>query len=238
MTSPRHLTYSTMMLCLAGAIPTARAESTDPVAPVALSLTLVRDHQPIQATCVLVRRDVREPDIVLYFVTAGHLFKSPEGDALSYPQSITVNVSPTVGLAVRPADVSLPHGDLVDVAVFQITLRDTALRPPSLTLVAPSARDAFTVLGFDLSGRPQQSPQHVSRVATLALIGDRPLSGLVGCAGAPVVAERAVFGFVGKCGPYERPVIVPFAAIASWINRYVPGGLMLRQALMSRLQYR
>jgi hypothetical protein len=94
------------------------------------------------------------------------------------------------------------------------------------------------VVGFDLSGRPLQVLQHVSRVANAALIGDRPMTGVIGCAGAPVVAERAVFGFVGRCGLFEPPVIVPFAAIASWIERDVPGGLTLRRGVMTtRFEY-
>jgi hypothetical protein len=137
---------------------------------------------------------------------------------------------------VPAANVVLPRSNLADVAVLSITVRDTLLEPPAMTLAVPSAGAPFVVSGFDVSGRPEQSIQHVSRVATLVVVGDRPVSAVVGCAGAPVSVGRSVFGIVGACGGVTPPVVVPFAVIASWIKRYVPGGLVLPRMVTTRLE--
>jgi hypothetical protein len=235
MTTTRRLAYPLSVLLL-GTTPAWTAEPTAAVPAPAHRLTIVRAGQTVHATCVLVRKDVRERDVVLYFVTAGHLFKSPDGQALPYAASIQLTGS--VSVDVQPAHVSLPRGNLVDVAVVRIVAPAAALEPPVLTLDVPSVGTRFVVSGFDVRGRPQQSIQHVSRVATLVLVGDRPISAAGECAGAPAIAGRSVFGFVGTCSPVTPPVIIPLSAIASWVRRYVPGGLMLQRALTTRFEYR
>jgi hypothetical protein len=77
-----------MMLLLGSTTPAWTVPLTAPAPAAGLRLRLVRNGQAVHATCVLVRKDVRQGDVVLYFVTAGHLFRSPDGDALSHPTSI------------------------------------------------------------------------------------------------------------------------------------------------------
>lgn len=237
MTSTCRRFACTLWLLLAlGAARAATGQTIGETQQAALRLRIFRDSAPINATCVLVSRDVRERDVVMYFVTAGHLFKSARGQALPYPRSLTVDIGGGGALEVQPQDVSLTRGHM-DVAVFKVTTRSTSLVPPALTLAVPAAGSSFFVSGFDSIGKPVQAVQRVRRVATLMLTGDRAMPLVAGCAGAPAIGEHGVFGIVSTCEPDQLPVIVPFSAAAAWIEGYVPGGLALQRPVQTRFEF-
>jgi len=82
-------------------------ETIESATPVALSLTVVREHQPVQAAGVLVRRAVHDGDVVLYFVTAGHPFTRADGQELPYSEPRTVNAGGTCVRANRASAAGL-----------------------------------------------------------------------------------------------------------------------------------
>jgi hypothetical protein len=139
--------------------------------------------------------------------------------------SIVVEM-PGARVAVHPEDVAL-SGSMVNLAVLPAVTTADVAGPPALTLSVPDPGMPFVIEGFDRSGQAVRATARVSRVATLLLMG-APAMTASGCAGATAIADREAFGIVTACDEGELPRVVPFAAIADWIARRVPGGLTLR----------
>lgn len=234
MTSIRVTLFWAFAACLAAAGARAGEPGTSETQPFVHRLQIERDGRSVQAAAILVRREAREQDAVLHFVTAGHLFKSDAGQLLPYARTLTVHVG-AAALAVRPEDVRLPVGGVADVAVFRVAAPATSVEAAPLSVTVPDVGREFFITGFTAAGRPAQSAQRVRRVATLAVHGDRAAT-FPDCAGAAAVAEGRVFGLVATCMPGAAPVVLPLAVIARWVERYVPGGLALPPAVLTEWQ--
>jgi hypothetical protein len=150
---------------------------------------------------------------------------------------LTVDIGGGEAVRVQPRDVSFPRGNILDVAVFKVTAPATLLVPPALTVAVPSPGSEFWVSGFDVTGAPVRAVQHVRRVATLMITGDRTMPVIEGCAGAPAIGAHGVFGIVSACKAGQLPLIVPLSAVASWIERCVPGGLTVQGPPQTRFEF-
>jgi hypothetical protein len=226
MTSRRRCLVSTLWLLFAlGGVLTGQTPSR--AGPTALRLHVVRESGRVNAVSVLVRQEATEGEVVMYFLTAGHLFKNEYGNPLPDAVSVTLEIGGGRTVEVPPQNIHLPRGNTVDVAVLKVTTSSSLLVTPVLTLTVPPAGSSFSVSGFDSGGRPLQVDQRVRRVATLIVRGDRAMPLIDGCAGAAAASERGVFGIVSSCEPNQLPTIVPFSAVADWIEHCVPGGLTL-----------
>jgi len=227
--------FSLILGLVAGGVASGQTITKTPFA--ALRLQVVRDSGRVNAASVLVRQEVSERDVIMYFVTAGHLFKNEYGDLLPDARSVTVEIGSGRTLDVLPRDIHLPRGNMVDVAVLKVTAPSSLLVTPVLTLAVPPAGSSFSVAGFDSGGRPVQADQRVRRAATLIVNGDRAMPVIDGCAGAAAVGERGVFGIVSTCESNQLPVIIPFSAVADWIGHCVPGGLTLQRPVQTRFEF-
>lgn len=222
------LAYGLILVAATTVIP-ATAQPVMEGQPLAYRIRVVRDGAPAEATAVLVRRQSDDAHVILHFVTAAHPFRNVIGRDSPY-DSLSVEVQGK-SLEVRAQDLVLPKGGLLDIAILRVTVPSSAAVPPPLTLEIPPSGTPFLLAGFDPFARPEKTEQRVRRVATLAVAGDRRVTAITGCAGAPALFEGRVFGIASTCGIDTPPVVVPFAAIADWLKRYVPDGLTLPLAV-------
>ncbi len=214
--------------------PTLAAQEAAGVGQMAFRLEVVRGTATLTGTSVLIQTDVTEGETTHYFLTSAALFRSG-GHKLVKPASITIAVEGGSLLRVAPDDVWMPKSTLVDVAVIKARGVANVLVPPLLTLDAP--RDTFKIAGFDRDGHRREVHQRVRHLTTLRLLGDRSVDPIVGCEGAPAITAGAIFGVVASCTPGDLPVIVPFAAISTWIRSYVPNGLRVPPPIQTNYDF-
>jgi hypothetical protein len=132
-------------------------------------------------------------------------------------------LDPAQSLDIKPDDVVFTGSGVVDVAVLHVTTADVEFLRPALVVYAPPSVGAvFLVSSPDGDGAVQTIAQHVRFASTLLVIGDRALSGLTGCIGAPAISPDGVFGIVRECEPNRPPVISLLRIAQSFLERYVP----------------
>jgi len=126
---------------------------------------------------------------------------------------------------VKHEDVFMPVGSCVDVAVIRVTTAATTnLRfvPRPVVYDPPSAGTDFLVSGYDHNGHPATLAARIRFRSTLLAIGDRDLSALWGCVGAPAISQERVFGIVSQCSANRSPVISFLSMARGFIERNVP----------------
>jgi hypothetical protein len=132
-------------------------------------------------------------------------------------------VDETRTLDVKHEDLFMPVGSCVDVAVFRVTAAaTTTLVPRPVVYDAPSAGTDFLVSGYDRNGHPATLAGRIRFRSTLLAIGDRDVSVLRGCVGAPAISQEGVFGIVSQCAANRSPVISLLSMARGFIERHVP----------------
>jgi hypothetical protein len=172
--------------------------------------------------------------VTLYFITTAHLFRDDEGMWLPRAQAITVEGRPAITLEVNPRDVEVPRGTLSDLALMRVVVTASTLAPRHVTFTAPNAGAVFFVGGRDHQGRPVAVLQHVAHRSTIRVLGDRDVTAIAACAGAPAVSEAGIFGVVAHCQPGRGPEIALFEVARNWLSERVPG-LAESQPMLTRL---
>jgi hypothetical protein len=152
---------------LAGAILLAVAAIQPPDDSFPVLVEISRAGTQTAATASLIHRHQEPTGTALYFLTAGHLFREPTGARLPNPDAVGI-VGRGRTVAVRPQDVILPPGTVVDIALLRVVVADTNLQPAAATSVAPAPGEEFRVKGFGADGAPLESVQRV-RIKTSAL---------------------------------------------------------------------
>jgi hypothetical protein len=92
-----------------------------------------------------------------------------------------------------------------------------------IVFAPPSAGQVFVIAMPGPGGAPIISAGRLGAVTTRVLRGDRPLTDVADCQGAPVSHERGAFGLVSGCERDVPPTFVPFSAVRSFLARHVPG---------------
>ena len=188
-----------------------------------LRVEIVRSRGTSGGTCFLVHRERRTNDVVLYFATAAHLFKTSEGESRGVTRHVRVLPSGEPPVEISEDDIFLPRGDMLDVAVIRAAVPTTTFVPLLITFEPPRVDATFVISGYHGDGSRATLPQRVRFESTLVIVGDRIASELVGCAGAPALVEDGVFGVVSECQANRNPIVVPLTAARSFIERTVPG---------------
>jgi hypothetical protein len=164
-----------------------QARAADASAPAdaraARPLQIVRASGTLEGTCALVYAEPGEDDVLLYFVTAGRLFRTAEGEPLAPARTVRVTLEDGSAVSVRHEDVFLPVGNFLDVAVLRAVAPRTALVTGAMTFSMPPPAREFLIAGYDRDGAPATVTEHVRFVSTRLVVGDRDASGLKGCAG-------------------------------------------------------
>jgi len=150
-------------------------------------------------TAVLVDREPLGQGVALYFLTAASLIDRAAGVHLTtYTDSVQ-----TVG-------------------VLRIVADHDARTPQPVVFSAPNAGEGFAILGLDSRDEVIIEPQHVTLRSARRIVGDRRLSRLVGCLGAPAVAGDGTFGIVTECEGDGPPIVTPLAAVRALLSQQVP----------------
>ncbi len=174
------------------------------------------------ATCSLIHRQDGAAGTSLFFLTAGHLFRSPDGEPLQSPGRVTV-LLPGGPVDVLPEDVVLPPAPVVDIAILRATASAVVPAPLPLAIYPPSPGDEFRIAGFDAAERPIDSLQRVRIRTSALLLGDRDASALSACEGAPALSAAGVFGVVVSCERGKVAIVSVLELAATFLRRHVPG---------------
>ena len=170
--------------------------------------------QDILATAVLVHREARERDVVLYLLTSAQVQRLL---GIHGPGVRTAGVE---GLVTE--GIVLSSQTSLDVAVLKIVTRESALVPSPISLESLHPGDRFAVKLTD--GEAVTSRLlNVRMASTRFVIGDQDLSGLPGCLGAPAFHGDAVFGVVAECLPGRPALIALLGGAESFLRKHVPG---------------
>jgi hypothetical protein len=182
---------------------------------------VVTDAGNTDGTCVLIHREDRGAESVLYFLTSSHLFRGPD-DERPRQQTVRVQLDSGRTLEIRRDGISIPAGSAIDVAVLRTATAPTGAVPRLLNYEPPSIGEVFHISGYDRHGAPVAIAQHVRFRSTLLTVGDHDTSALAGCVGAPAISQRGVFGVVTECDAGRPPVIALISVARSFIDRHLP----------------
>jgi hypothetical protein len=213
-------------LCLAvllSAAPARGAGSAPDEVRAARPLRVVYEHRVFDATCALIHAEASGDGLALYFVTSARLFKTAEGEPFRPASAIQITLEDGTEIAVRREDVSLPIGNLVDIAVLRAEVPNAAVAAGSITFDPPVPASAFVIAGYDGDGAPTTIAGHVRFASTRLIVGDRDASPIAGCVGAPALDEDGIFGVVSECDANRAAVITPLSVAYAFIVKHVPG---------------
>jgi hypothetical protein len=200
----------------------APGETGDPPAEGSAVRLRVGTDAGVNGTGVLIHRDDRRPEVVLYFLTSSRLFRADDGEALPRAQPVRVWLDAEHTLDLKREDVFIPAGPVIDVVVLRATAAATRLVARPISYESPSVGDVFLVAGHDRNGVPTMVAERIRFESTLLAVGDRDASALFGCVGAPAVSQHAVFGLVTECNAGRAPVIALLSMARSFIERHLP----------------
>jgi hypothetical protein len=206
-------------LLAAPASPRAAADTGADAA--ALRLRLVTDAGDIDGTCVLIHREDRGDDAILYLLTSAHLFRDPQGGPPPRVQVVRVLLGGEHTLDVGRDNLFVAPG-VIDVAILRATTGHSALVPQPLLYEAPSPGEVFLISGYGQDGAHAAVAERVRFRSTLLVGGDHDASALVGCVGAPAISRHGAFGVVSECKAGRVPIIDLFSVARSFIERHVP----------------
>jgi len=176
-------------------------------------LEISGDGQDTLATAVLVHREVREQDVLLYFLTSAQVQRGLG----SHGPGVR-----TAGSGGWVVDNVVLSSQMLDIAVLKIVTRESALVPAPVSLESPHPGDRFVVELNDGEGLTSRE-LNVRTASTRFVISDQDLSGLPGCLGAPAFHDDAVFGVVAECLPSRAAVIALLGGAEGFLRTHVPG---------------
>jgi hypothetical protein len=209
-------------LAIAGLFPNHVAAAERSNARSVFALRIVQDAGEVRGTCILIHREDRGNDVVLYFLTSSRLFEGPAGDRWPPERAIHLLLDEERTLAVKREDVFVAGGSFLDITVLRVLTPNTTLLPTPVVYDPPQAGSVFIVSGFDETGAPVTVEEHIRFESTRQVFGSRDASGLLGCVGAPAISADGVFGVVRECEVKCCPVISLLSVARRFIERHVP----------------
>jgi hypothetical protein len=204
-----------LAMALVSAHPTLASTSA-----VVFPVQITRAGTTTVGACTLIHREDRDRGIRLYFVTAGGLFRTTDGERLAPETSIAVSAGLET-LLVDAADVVLSATPVVNVALLRVDVGQTELAPGLIAFEPPSPGAGFLVSGL-AENRPADVPQRTRFVSSVLLVGDRDVSGLDGCLGSAARTAGSTFGVVTACEAGKTPIVTLFRAARSFLERNIP----------------
>jgi hypothetical protein len=210
--------FTAVMLTITTSAPAVPASGPTAVQP----LTITSESSTVTATCALIHRFDHAEGAILYFATAGRLFRSAEGARRPSPTSIVVGRRGE-SLTIRPQDVLLPVGNLIDIAVLRASVPQTELAVAPIDWEPPAPNEAFQIDGFSADGNEAWIAERVRYGSTLLTIGDHDASILTGCIGAPATTAAGIFGIVTSCERGRTPIITLLRGAKRFITSQLAG---------------
>jgi hypothetical protein len=207
---------------LATVAPAAAAIDEKDAEPSVFAIRVVNGSEERAGTAVLLGRERRGGDDELYFLTSSRPLEPIDRGRGRPSAGIRLFVDAGKIHQVDPEHVYVPANSLFPVAVFRVTLpaRPAVVRP--IVYEAPPAGAVFLIAGFDRAGSRLSVVEHVRFESSRLAMGDRDASVLQGCAGAPAIGERGVFGIVTECAPGRAPMITLLSLARTFIEAHIP----------------
>jgi hypothetical protein len=197
--------------------------AASPSEPVLARIEIATSRETVKSTAFFIHQQRDVDAAILYFLTSARPFKESAADLRAGTRRIRLIRHGEVPIEVAPTDVTLPVGNMLDVAVIRVVGSRGSVAPMPLVFEPPSPGQLFVVSGFSKQETALAVPQRVHFAATSLIVGDRDASTLAGCSGAPATVEGGAFGIVTDCQQGRGPSIVPLSVARSFILRHVPG---------------
>jgi hypothetical protein len=210
--------FATAMLTVATNVAAPLGSGPTAVQP----LTITRESSTVTATCTLIHRVGQADGAVVYFATAGRLFRGAEGARLPTPGAIVVGHGGE-SLTIRPQDVLLPIGNLIDIAILRASVAQSEFAVAPVAWDPPAPNEAFQISGFSADGDEMWIAERVRYGSTLLTIGDHDASTLNGCIGAPATIAAGIFGIVTSCERGRTPIITLLRGAKRFITSQLSG---------------
>ncbi len=156
-----------------------------------------------------------------WVLTAGALFRRADGEPASDPVQVTIGARTVV---VPPEHIVLPVGELTGIALVAIHGFAGDTSPVVLDYGAPAVGGVF-VIGSLAGGVRMDVAERVQFVATRLVVGDRALTGVAACLGAPALSEQGVLGIVTDCASGRAPVITLVSGSRTFLTRHLATAL-------------
>ena len=210
-------TVATLSAQAASAEAPARGESV-------MRIEVAGARARIDGACVLVSVEPRPGDVVLYLLTAAHLFSSVVlGEHTTATLRVTVTLQDGSRLHTSGSHAFFPSGleAGVDIAVVRVVMPSTALAPAPVVFDPPEVGQLFTIVNPSPSA-PRDLTQGVGFRSTRLIVGDRAVPDDVGLVGAPAFSANGVFGVTTMVGSNRIPIVTLLAAASDFLRRALP----------------
>ena len=212
-----------VMFCAAFMLWTAHAVAAPPAGGTIVRVHVTSPARSIDGTGVLIHQVSQPGETVLYFLTSAHLFEDPG----PYRVRVRLNAWETIDIAPEgtliPTSLPGPSGEIAILKAVTNAGAYAGLMTVPIVFDAPAIGDVFVVSGLDPADIAVTGAQHASFSAAKFLIGDRAITDLHDCAGAPALLPAGVFGLVSECGSGLPPVVSRLSAARAFIADHVPG---------------
>jgi hypothetical protein len=202
---------------------TPAADPREPAGAI-LRIEVSGDEATVEGTCFLVQKERRDHDVVLYFVSAGHLFDAGAlGESRIALLHIRIDADSSNAIDTVGSDVVFPAaaGLGLDLAVVRVVVPDSDLEPVPISLDSPGVGDAFVIAGAHLDPAGVLTGRVRSRTARL-VVADRSMPD-DRAAGAPALLPSGVFGVISDTSPDGIAVITLLSAARTFLTRAIPG---------------
>lgn len=194
--------------------------------PQTYRVQIARPEAIVYVTAAAIEQRITPQMTTLYLLTAARPFRLPMGERLRPPHAVVVWLNDVLAVDVDPEDVVLPAATLLDIAIVRVALDSarTDLRLAPLTCELPAPGATFRVVGSAFDGRPAATVDVGVRFeSTALLVGDRDISSMDACVGAPAVSEAGIFGVVSRCERGSVPLVSLLGLAREFMQRAVPG---------------
>jgi hypothetical protein len=212
-----------LTLLLVTAIYVQRVDGEVPHEPAVFRIEIIHASETTNATGFLVHEERHGTSSLVYLLTAAHPFRRIDDEAATGERRIRVRLSDVRAIEVKARDVVPAPGNMMDLALLEAVSPNTDFVALPLMFEPPPPGGGFVIFGYRQDGTRATISERVRFVSTLFVVGDRDVSDLSGCAGAPALVENLVFGIVSECAVDRTPTITALTLARGFIMRNIPG---------------
>lgn len=215
------LVFALAVTLAAGVLRGASDERTEVRA--ARPLHVVYEHTTLEGLCTLVDVERHGTGVSLYFITSARLFKTAGGEPFPPATQARVTMDDGTDMYVPREHRYLPIGNLIDIAVLRADVAASGLAPAAMGFSVPSPGRSLDIAAYNRGGTRQIETQHVRFASSRFIVGDRDLSSLAACLGAPAIDGDEIVGVVSECEPGRAPLMTPLSVAFPFLARQIPG---------------
>ncbi len=207
----RHAALAALALVLVVGSPVSASGD----APSVVRLTTVHGGNAIDGTGVVVGTE--RAGRVTWVLTAGALFRRADGEPAADPVQVTIGGRTVV---VPPERIVRPIGELTGIALLSVQEVPGDTTAVTLDYGAPAVGSVFVIASLS-GGVRVDVAERMQFVATRLVVGDRALTGVPACLGAPALSGQGVLGVVTDCAEGRAPVVTLVSAARAFLTRHL-----------------